>query len=86
VKLEGKSNLCETRNNSFILHLGGYVAELNTKYVVHLITNSQQTIDIYLDLKKVVSTFDLRTDNHIMSPSQAAVDLAYKVASQFRVR
>jgi hypothetical protein len=86
LKLEGKSNLCETRNNAFILHLGGYTAELNSKYVVQLITNSQQAIDIYLDIKQVFSTFDLRTENHIMSPSQAAVDLVYKLASQFRVR
>lgn len=86
VKLEGKSNLCETRNNAFVLHLGGYAGELNTNYVVHMIAPTQQTIDIYLDFNRVFSTFDLRTDNHIMSPSQAAVDLSYKVASQFRIR
>ncbi|MFN5416017.1 MAG: MbnP family protein [Flavobacteriia bacterium] len=85
-KLEGKSNLCDTRNNAFTFHVGGFSGEQNSLYVITFNNPNQNKIEINLDLHQVFKSIDLQKQNHIMSPSKEAVELAYKFASEFIVR
>lgn len=85
-KLEGKSNLCETRNNAFTFHLGGFSSENNALQVLQFQLISQNKIEINLDIQKFLTSIDLKTQNHIMSPSKEAVGLAKKLASLFSTK
>lgn len=85
-KLEGKSNLCATRNNAFTFHIGGFSGEQNTLKVITFNNSTQDKIEIYFDLQQALKSIDLQKQNHLMSPSKEAVELAYKFASEFIVR
>lgn len=85
-KLEGKSNLCATRNNAFTFHIGGFSGEQNALLVIKSIISSQNKVEIYFDLQQALKSIDLQKQNHLMSPSKEAVELAYKFASEFKVR
>ena len=82
-KLEGKSNLCNTRKNEFQFHLGGYQYPYNALQTITLITEQHEQIDINIDLEKLFSEINLVNENEIMSPGKEAVLLSKKVASCF---
>lgn len=86
-KLEGKSNLCPSRNHEFEFHLGGYQAPFYAlqKVMLPLSVKPSNSIDIKLDIEKIIQTIDLSQQNHIMSPSKEAVQMANKVANAFSV-
>lgn len=84
-KLEGKSNLCKTRNNEFEFHLGGYQFPDNSLQTVTLPCTSQENIIISFDLEKFLGQVDLSKENQIMSPGNDAVLLSKKAASAFSV-
>ncbi len=83
-KLEGTSNLCETRNNEFVFHLGGYLHPfISLQELKFPITEIKTEISFKLDLEKLISKIDLSKTNHIMSPSLEAVKLSENVKSAF---
>lgn len=84
-KLEGKSNLCKTRNNEFEFHLGGYQFPNNSFQTVTLPCTLKENILISFDLEKFLSQVDLRNENQIMSPGNDANLLSKKAASAFSV-
>lgn len=84
-KLEGKSNLCETRNNAFTFHVGGFSGEKNTLQTIKCKDCSTESIEINIDIQKLITLINLKTQNHIMSPTIEAVELARKVAQQIVV-
>jgi hypothetical protein len=83
MKLEGKSNLCKTRNNEFQFHLGGYQYPFNALQTILLTISSEKLTDIYLDLQKLANDISLSNVNHLMSPSAESVFFSKKAAAVF---
>jgi hypothetical protein len=87
-KLEGKSNLCATRNKEFVFHLGGFQQPYSSLQKIEFplsnsVTNSE--ISLILDLEKFFQKIDLSKTNQIMSPSLAAVKLSEFMKSIFSI-
>ena len=85
-KLEGKSNLCKTRNNVFQFHLGGYQKPFYALQTVTLDVNKNEKAEILFDLSKLIGTIDLSKQNEIMSPGKEAVLIAEKTPKIFSVK
>lgn len=83
LKLEGKSNLCNTRNNLFQYHLGGYEPPFLALQTVELPIEAKEKIVIKIDIQQLINAVDLVNEHSIMSPSKAAVKLAEVVAKAF---
>lgn len=81
-KLEGKSNLCDTRNNAFTFHLGGFLGEFNAIQICRFKLKSHH-LSLQFDVKQLLQQIDLKVQNHVMSPCSDAVKLATKTASIF---
>jgi hypothetical protein len=89
LKLEGISNLCKTRKNEFTFHLGGYQGAESTIQDVVIDCSELpigEKINLDLDVKKFLSTIDLTTLNHIMSPGQEAVRLSNRLPEIFSLQ
>ena len=86
VKLEGNSPLCKTRNNAFEFHLGGYHTPFNCLKTVTLPIIKSDNLKLYIDLKKALSSINLKMTNQIMTPSKLAVDISEKIAKAFETR
>lgn len=84
LKLEGKSNLCPTRNQRFQYHLGGYQAPFYPLQTVELPIQSKSKMVIYLDIQPFVKEVDLANEYSIMSSSEEAVRLSKIAAKGFR--
>lgn len=85
-KLEGKSNLCKTRNNEFQFHLGGYQYPFNTLQNVSLEVDMKDTVDISINTESLITKIDLTKQNQIMSPGKEAVLLSKKASAMFSVQ
>lgn len=85
-KLEGKSNVCETRNNEFQFHIGGYQFPFNTLQTVILERKSKVNNSIYIDVKKLISSTNLSNQHSIMSPGDNAVLLSKKLPELFNMK
>ncbi len=85
LKLEGNSNVCKTRHNEFVFHLGGYQQPFLAVQHIQLATSNKDKTIITLDIKEVINSIKLVTQNHIMSPSKEAVILAEEIARKFKV-
>jgi hypothetical protein len=70
-KLEGRNNRCNTRNNEFQFHIGGYKHPYNTLQTVHLPFNTNRNI-IYVDIAELLSHIDFKEISHIMSAGKTA--------------
>ncbi len=84
-KLEGKSKLCKTRNNEFQFHLGGYTQPYYCLEKISIPTYNASTINIQLDVKKIMEQLNLSQQNKIMSPSKEAVILSEKIVTCFNL-
>jgi hypothetical protein len=85
-KIEGKSNLCTTRNHEFQFHLGGYQYPYNTLQTVILNAEEKEIINITFDIKTLLNSINLTSQNHIMSPGAEAVQLSQKASKIFTVQ
>lgn len=85
-KLEGKSNVCKTRNNNFQFHLGGYQNPFNGLQEVRLKLKNKDFHTIEIDVKKLINNIVLAEMNQIMSPNKDAVFLAETVTKTFSVK
>ena len=85
LKLEGRSNVCKSRNNAFQFHLGGYQYPFNALQKLILKVEENKKVDIVLDIKNFIESIDLSQQNQIMSPSKQAVSLSEKAVEIFRV-
>lgn len=79
-KIEGRSNICKTRNNEFEFHLGGFLNGFYALQNIQLNTTPKKQINIDIAIDKFINTIDLSSINHIMMPSKQAIDLS-KIAS-----
>ncbi|MFT5834847.1 MAG: hypothetical protein ACI97N_002489 [Cognaticolwellia sp.] len=84
-KLEGKSELCPTRNNQFKYHLGGYQSPFYALQTLEFDINDASEIIIDIDLQAILKNVDLASKHSIMSPSDRAVKLAEIVAENFEI-
>lgn len=85
-KMEGKSNLCPTRNHEFQFHLGGYQHPFNSLQSILMNVPDSVAINIQFDLKSFLMDVDLAKQNHIMSPCQDAVLISKKLSKCFSVQ
>ena len=85
-KLEGKSNLCKSRNNEFQFHIGGYQYPYNSLQTIILMLTSRERTDVSIDLGKLINETDLSGENHIMSPSEEAMIFSKKISGIFNVQ
>lgn len=71
LKLEGKSNLCNSKTNKFTLHIGGYQHPFNMIQRVSIDLNDSLVISVLMDeLIKQMHTIE---DCEIMSPNKNAL-------------
>lgn len=86
MKIEGKSNRCNTRKNQFNFHLGGYLYPYYALRTVEIpVNNSDNTLQLVMDIAPFFETLDLKEVNTIMSPSTKAMELADKTTLLFRI-
>ncbi|MCE3296950.1 MAG: hypothetical protein K0R65_2664 [Crocinitomicaceae bacterium] len=85
-KLEGKSNLCPTRDNQFSLHLGGYSFSQNTMQSLSFDLKNPEKAVLELDLSDFLRGIDFKNLNHVMSPGAEAVRLSQQAAALFLLR
>lgn len=83
-KLEGRSNVCHTRNHEFQYHLGGYLHPNNALQNINLATSAQD-ININLPVDKFVTGEGLAKENSVMIPCAAAVKLSKIIAGSFEI-
>ena len=84
-KLEGVSNQCRTRKNKFQLHLGGFQKPYRTAQNIELKISGEQKTVVF-NLKKLMSTINLKEDHTIMSPNEKAVFFMESAKSCFYVQ
>lgn len=84
-KLEGRSKLCNSRNNEFQFHLGGYQQPFYCLQLVKLPVKQTGRITICLDIDKLLNQLELSKQHHIMSPARDAVILSKEVANSFSI-
>jgi hypothetical protein len=83
-KLEGTSTACKTIDQEFQFHLGGYAYPNATAQEIRLpISNSNL---VKMDLAAFFQEIDLKSLDHIMSPSANAVQLSRIAAGIFTVQ
>jgi hypothetical protein len=85
-KLEGKSKICNTRNNAFQFHIGGYMSPRITIQTVYLAVKNPAKTEIKVDIEKFLNGIDLRTTNEIMSPGEKAVTMAKLYQTIFTIQ
>tara|TARA_B100000809_G_C15092336_1_gene513668 strand:+ start:1090 stop:1674 length:585 start_codon:yes stop_codon:yes gene_type:complete len=85
-KLEGKSPLCETRNNEFSFHLGGYSAPYPSYQIIKLAVKKSNQLTIKVDFAQFLEQIDLAKQTKVMSPGKLAQDLSIQVAKLFSVQ
>lgn len=84
-KLEGKCNVCQTRNKEFTFHLGGYQQPFYALQMLSFPLKNTNQINLIVDAKKILHQIDLEKINQIMSPSHEAVLLSKVVADAITV-
>lgn len=84
LKLEGVSNLCNTRQHEFQFHLGGYLAPYNALQCVIIEIPNNDTVEIDLDIKACIEEINLVKQNLVMTPGEAAVRIAAIIAKNFK--
>jgi hypothetical protein len=84
-KLEGTSNLCQTRNHEYQFHIGGYQTPFYCMQTIKLPVNRADRFSIQLDLKRIMNGIDLKKQNHIMSPNSEALLFSERIAQAFRI-
>ena len=82
-KLEGKSTVCETRNNEFQFHLGGYQLPNYCLQTLRFPVHSKSVLNLQLDVQCILEAIDLTKTTHVMSPTTEAVLLSKIVADSF---
>lgn len=85
-KLEGKSNLCKTRNNEFQFHIGGYLFPFSCVQTIQLDLKPTEEPVIIIDIKKLLAPIDLSKQNQIMNTGLDAVKFSVLISNSFRVK
>ncbi len=78
LKLEGKSNLCKNATHEFSFHIGGYLPPFYAlrKIEIPLQIQENNSIEIEMNLTKLLTKIDLAKINRVMIPSHEAMQIA----------
>lgn len=87
MKIEGKSNSCNTRKNEFQFHIGGYSKPNYALRKIELLVNKSNAneVAVDVDLSKLFENIELRNTNSIMIPGIAAMNIADFTAKMFYI-
>ncbi len=85
LKIEGYAAKCPTRNHQFQFHIGGYMPPFKTVQMIELTGLKQLEIVVDMELSVFFENVDLGEAHNIMSPSEAAVQLAKLMPKTFRI-
>ncbi|MFY7965964.1 MAG: MbnP family protein [Chitinophagaceae bacterium] len=85
-KLEGTSNICNTRNNVFEFHLGGFAAPYNSLQTIQLPISNTTIADIAVDINEFLLQINLAKTNAIMTPSKETIELSQKATKMFYIK
>ena len=83
IKIEGKSNSCKTRKNTFQFHIGGYLEPNYAMRKININCNNKNQIDLVMDLSKLFEEINLSETNSIMIPGEKAMQFADLTAKIF---
>lgn len=84
-KIEGKSNVFQTRKNQFQFHLGGYIEPVNALQTITLELKNRKDISINIALEDFFSELNPKDDHTVMSPTKKAVELSQLFSSVFSI-
>jgi hypothetical protein len=82
LKLEGFCKSCQTKNNRYQFHIGGYQHPNKTIQVVDIVLKNNKPA-IKIRSEKLLEIIDLRHTCEIMSPGEIAMDFANKIKHAF---
>ena len=82
-KIEGTSNVCNSRKNEFQFHLGGYMTPYQCVQKIEMDVDRNKQIQIGIHVEKMIEAFELSKQTKIMSPSLNAVDISKQLAKCF---
>ena len=85
VKLEGKSNRCQTRNHIFQYHIGGYTLPFYPIQHLGFKLNQKKDIKFRIDIEKIMDNIDISKLNEIMSPRKEAVEISKIISNSYSV-
>lgn len=84
-KLEGKSAYCSSRGQEFQFHVGGFQQGYCPVQQVILEVTAGEDIRIGLEVDQLLLLANLEENDHLMSPSQQAMDFAQFFPLVFRI-
>lgn len=85
IKIEGYSPLSPDHGHEYHYHLGGYAGKNATAHLVDLNVSPSKSINICLDIEKILTGIDLSKKYNIMIPGLPAVEMSEKVSKCFFV-
>lgn len=85
-KIEGKSNVCDTRNHVFQFHIGGYQNPNATYQAKEVDLEKKKSIIIEIPLDEILSQINLVEENEIMSPGTRAVQISKIVVESIQLK
>lgn len=80
-KIEGKSNVCKTRNNVFQFHVGGYSSPYPSIQHFKFAISKTDNVTIEIPLDDLLEKIDIRNTNEVMSPGKKSVEISRIVSS-----
>ena len=85
-KIEGKYKSLNGKEKPFQYHLGGYLYPYLNIQTVFLNVQTSKSINIKLDIEKILLDVNIASQKNIMSPCKEAVILSKKVSNGFLVK
>ena len=85
-KLEGTSPLCQTRNNEFSFHLGGYSQPYPSFQTIKLPIKKSKELTVVVNFADFFDQVNLTKQNKVMSPGKLSQDLSIQLTKLFSVR
>jgi hypothetical protein len=84
MKLEGKSNSCNTLKKDFQFHIGGYLPKQNALQTVQLsVKENSDKIGIKVDIDKWLENIKLKETNGLMAPGEKAILMSHWYKNMF---
>ncbi len=86
MKLEGKSNSCQTLKKDFQFHIGGYLPNQNALQEVSFsVPDNATTLHLKMDLSKWLNEISLNETNSIMIPGAKAIAMSELYKNMFKI-
>ncbi|MEM7658875.1 MAG: MbnP family protein [Bacteroidota bacterium] len=85
-KVEGESPACPARKNRFQFHLGGYQAPFPASREIEVSLPAKGRGRLVLALDQFLQAIDLATTYQVMSPGDAAMELADELSHAFSIQ